>query len=357
MFFTAASMQDFGQAIRNIYPEFNLIKFIDLVFDDAFENMELKERMRHTTLCLHRVLSQGFPQSVKILSQAAPHIKGFEAMSLPDYVELFGKENWELSLKTLACLTQFASAEFAIRPYLDEQPQNTLPSLLNWAEDKNPHVRRLASEGCRPRLPWAMQLPGFIQDPRPLIPILEKLKNDEADSVRRSVANNLNDISKDHPDLMLDICSQWIGQSNNTDKLIKHACRTLLKAGNKRALMLFGFGDPAELQVEELRLEASAISIGDTATFVFTLLSTAEKACQTRLEYAVSYLKANGKYSQKVFQLSEKNCSPGKHIYKRRHSFSDMSTRKHYPGRHWISIIVNGEEKAQTEFELTKKLP
>ncbi len=355
MFFTPVSMQAFGSAIQKAYPNFDLKRFLDLVFDESFASMELKERMRHTTICLHRVLPQDYRLAIEIICQAAPNLKGFEAMSMPDYVELFGREQLDFSLQKLAYLTQFASAEFAIRPYLDEQPQKALPYLLQWTEDKNPHVRRLASEGSRPRLPWAMQLPGFIQNPRPLLPILEKLKNDREEVVRRSVANNLNDISKDHPDLMLNICSQWMGQSANTDKLVKHACRTLLKAGNKRALILFGFGDPAAMRIEELQLGASPISIGDTAAFTFTLRSSADKACQVRLEYAVSYLKSNGKYSQKVFQISEKSCSPGLHKYKRRQSFCDMSTRKHYPGRHRISIIVNGEVKACTEFELLAK--
>jgi 3-methyladenine DNA glycosylase AlkC len=96
--------------------------------------------------------------------------------------------------------------------------------LYTRAEVQNHDVRRLASEGCRPRLPWAMALPQFRKDPSPALPILEKLKNDESDYVRKSVANNLNEISKDHPQLVLDICERWYGQTANTDWLVKHAC-------------------------------------------------------------------------------------------------------------------------------------
>ena len=143
--------------------------------------------------------------------------------------------------------------------------------MYNWAEDENFHLRRLASEGCRPRLPWAMSLPVFKKDPTPILKIMETLKDDPVEYVRMSVANNLNDISKDHPDVVLDICERWFGRSKNTDWIVKRACRTMLKAGNKRALLLFGFGDPDQLKVANLSFDRQTLAMGEELRFSFEI--------------------------------------------------------------------------------------
>jgi hypothetical protein len=197
-----------------------------------------------------------------------------------------------------------------------------------------------------------MALPKFKKDPSPILPILEKLKDDASEDVRRSVANNLNDISKDNPDLALEICERWSGQSENTDKIVKHACRTLLKAGDKRALAIFGYGDPSLIGVENLSLDKKALKIGDAMTFSYDI--TVAKKSKVRLEYAVYFVKSKGKSSKKVFKITEKDYEPGTFSITRKQSFIEQTTRKHYPGVHQISIIVNGEEKAKASFELTK---
>jgi hypothetical protein len=166
------------------------------------------------------------------------------------------------------------------------------------------------------------------------------------------VANNLNDISKDNPEITLDTCEKWHGQNKNVDAIIKHACRTMLKAGNKRAMILFGFGDPSHMKVENLNTENGTINIGEDLRFSFDLIIDEKEKCKARLEYAVFYMKANGKLAKKVFKITENSYTPGTHSFKRKQSFADMSTRKHYPGEHQISIIVNGEEKAKIPFQL-----
>ena len=211
-------------------------------------------------------------------------------------------------------------------------------------------MRRLASEGCRPRLPWAMALPKFKKDPTPLLPILEHLKNDPSETVRRSVANNLNDISKDNPVIALDVCERWHGQSTETDKIVKHACRGLLKAGDKRALAIFGYSDPADLVISNFTLATPSLRIGDNLEFSFTM--ELQHKSKVRLEYAIHYVKAKGQLSKKVFKITENDYKAGSHSYKRKHSLADMSTRKHYPGTHRISLFVNGEEKIKDTFEL-----
>ena len=354
MFFTPASVTTLAQTLTRFYPEFPRKRFATLVFDENFDKLELKARMRHTTECLRQTLPKSYKRSLGILKKAAPQVKGFEAMCLPDYVELYGLDEWQLSLDALALFTRYSSSEFAIRPFINKNPAAAMAFMKKLAADKHPNVRRFASEGCRPRLPWAMAIPAFKQDPAPILPILEKLKNDDSDFVRRSVANNLNDISKDHPELVLDLCEKWFGKSENTDGIVKHACRTLLKTGNRRAMLLFGFGDPKLIRVEGLTFDKKKPTIGDKVQLAFTLDVRTKKSCQVRLEYVVYFAKARGKVSKKVFKISEKMYEPGRHTVKKKHSFADMSTRKHYSGKHEIAIMVNGVEKSRRSMILSK---
>jgi 3-methyladenine DNA glycosylase AlkC len=205
---------------------------------------------------------------------------------------------------------------------------------------------RLASEGCRPRLPWAMSLPVFKEDPTPIFPVLEKLKDDPEEYVRKSVANNLNDISKNHPDRVLDICERWHGQSENTNWIVKRACRTMLKKGNKRAMVLFGFLDPGQIKVVNLIFDPQTPAIGDELFFSFEMKLRDKKVSRVRLEYGVDFIKSKNKLSRKIFQIKEADFKAGNHSITKKHAFKDHSTRKHYPGQHCFTIIVNGIEKA-----------
>jgi 3-methyladenine DNA glycosylase AlkC len=219
--------------------------------------------------------------------------------------------------------------------------------MLAWADNEDFKVRRFASEGCRPRLPWGMGVPALKKDPSLILPILEKLKNDPEEFVRKSVANNLNDISKDHPELVLDICERWQGNSKNTDWIIKQACRTLLKQGNKRAMLLFGFANPGQMQIENLQFTDLSPKIGNEISFSFNLNLLTKKKQKVRLEYIVHFVKSTGKTSPKVFQMKEVVLPPGVHQVQKKHSFVNMSTRKHFAGKHTFQIVVNGEVKAE----------
>ncbi len=353
IFFTQDSMNAMADIMKRFYPPFDKERFLELIHYPGWEALELKAKMRHTTQCLHHTLPPSYMQAVAILKEAAPYVKGFEAMSLPDFVELYGmEEEWDLSFQALEVFTGYSSSEFAVRPFLDRDPKKALGYMLAFATNENPRVRRLASEGCRPRLPWAMALPKFKKDPAPILPILEKLKNDPSEDVRRSVANNLNDISKDNPELLLDISEKWYGHNKNTDAIIKHACRSMMKAGNKRAMKFFGFGTTTQMNVENLKLDQEILAIGEPLTFSFDLILTEKTESNVRLEYGLYFMKANGKLSKKVFKITENTYLPGTHPFKRKHSFQDYSTRKHYPGQHKISIIINGEELAEMSFTL-----
>ncbi|MFK7936647.1 MAG: DNA alkylation repair protein, partial [Saprospiraceae bacterium] len=275
-----------------------------------------------------------------------------ECMFLPDYVERYGLDHYETALNTLHDLTHFTSSEFAIRPFIVKYPQ-TISAMYQWSNHSDEHVRRLANEGCRPRLPWAMALPDLKHDPSPILPLLENLQRDPSEYVRRSVANNLNDISKDHPDLILAIAKRWLGQSAATDKLVKHACRTLLKAGNAQAMQLFGYCNPDLVQTTDYQLDKSILNLGDRIECRFKLENTSEEAAMIRLEYGVYFLLKNGNLSRKVFKISEKKYAPNSsaEVTKSIH-FKPISTRTFYAGKHEISIIINGVEKVKARFEL-----
>ena len=351
-FFSDKFFTELGTAIQGVYPEFDQKEFNSLIYGDDWESKELKQKMRHTTLCLGATLPNDYPTAIKILTKIAPNFGSFDAMVFPDFVECYGLDDWDTSIPALALFTKLASSEFAIRPFLEKDPEKGMYHMRQWAKDENQHLRRLASEGCRPRLPWAMALSGFKKDPKLILPVLEALKDDPSEYVRRSVANNLNDISKDHPGLVLDICEQWLGQNKNRDWIVKRACRTLLKAGSTRALLLFGFGDPGQIAVNNLFFDKQKLSIGDDVRFTFEMSLDTEDSFQIRLEYMVSFVKASGKQSNKIFQIKEGSFGSGKHTITRKHSFKDLSTRKHYPGSHTFTIIVNGIEKVTEKLEV-----
>ncbi|MCB2219280.1 MAG: DNA alkylation repair protein [Bacteroidetes bacterium] len=352
LFFTETSIDHFAGVLQKQYPRFDHQKFKKLIHDKTWPALELKAKMHHVTRCMHDCLPEDYIAALVILVKAAPDIKGFEGMVLPDYVEHYGMDHWEESLNALGHFTKYASSEFAIRPFLDQNPELVMKYMHIWAENENENVRRFASEGCRPRLPWAMVLPKFILDPRPILEVLEKLKNDPSEFVRKSVANNLNDISKDHPDIAMDTAVRWYGYSDQTNKIVKHGLRTLLKKGNPRALTLLGIAGTDDIKIKGLKTDRPFVKIGDTINFEFILVNKAKIPKKIRLEYIIQFAKARGKTSEKNFQISLKEFSKGAHTIKRRHSFRDLSTRKHYHGKHKLIIVANGERMKEISFNL-----
>lgn len=351
--YTPAYVQTLAVALHNVNPAFAPDRFVACVFDSEWENRELKQRMRHITVCLRAELPGSYRDALAALRSIAEKFTGFLALIFPDFVEMYGQDDPDASLAALEYFTQLSSAEFAIRPFIKREPERVMQQMLHWARHDNHHVRRLASEGCRPRLPWAMALPEFKKDPSPILPILDQLKNDASEYVRRSVANNLNDIVKDHPALVLDIARRWLGQSAETDRLVRHACRTLLKRGNAEALALFGFQDKVDVLVANLVLSPGELAIGDQVTMEFDVTANHSEPLQLRIEYGVDFIKSNGSLSRKIFRVTESIFTSGKTVRIRRtHSFRDLSTRKHYAGRHGIVILINGRQKAEATLVL-----
>lgn len=356
--YNRAFIEGVSNVIKNHYSNFDKEHFTELVFNHAWQEKELKDRMRHITTCLRKTLPDDYGKAIDILKIAAPSIKeisefgGFLGMFCPDFVEVYGLDDWEASLPALEELTKYSSSEFAVRPFIKKDTAKMMAQMQKWAENDNFHVRRLASEGCRPRLPWAMALPEFKKDPSPILPILHILKDDKEEYVRRSVANNLNDIAKDHPAKVIDIARNWYGKNTNTDRLVKHACRTLLKSADKNTLAIFGFNSTDAVVVKSLQLDTSLVKIGDEITFSCDIEIT--KSGKLRFEYAIDFMKANGKPSRKIFQLKESDYQPCNILFNRKHSFKELTTRKHYSGTHNIAILANGLEIASQEFLLEK---
>lgn len=351
------SLRELALRVEAVYHSFQTDAFLDDIMDETWDSLELKARMRKIAVSLGRHLPTDYTQALAILDQViAGYPDGFNDFTLmyfPDFVEVYGQDehNWDLSMAALERYTSNSSSEFAVRPFIISQQTRMMRQMAAWAKHDNAHVRRLASEGCRPKLPWGQALVSFQKDPAPVLCILEQLKADPSLYVRKSVANNLNDISKTHPDLVTKIARDWYGKNEYTDWIVKHGCRTLLKKGNRDVLDIFGFADAGCVLVDGFALDAASAYIGETISICFRI--EAKKAARIRLEYGIDYVKANGKRSRKIFQISELFLQENrKKIYTKTHSFADASTRKHYPGIHSVSLIVNGVLHGTLDFEL-----
>ena len=328
--------------------------FKQSVFDKNWKGKELKQRMRHIAECLHHQLPDDFKKSIKILRPVSTKFNGFEYMFFQDYVECYGLNDFETSVSALEHFTKYASSEFAVRAFILQDETRMMKQMLCWADSDDHHVRRLATEGCRPRLPWAISLPAFKHNPQAILPILKKLKNDESEYVRRSVANNLNDISKDNPEIVLDLARQWIDKNTNTDWIIKHACRTLLKQGDQKALSLFGFTRAEHITISQFKVQTN-VTLGSTLPFSFLLKSQHSKLGKCRIEFSIDFVKANGNLNRKVFKITESDYSDNEKRVSKYFSFKKISTRKYYAGEHRLTIIINGVEQTSKPFNLLLK--
>jgi len=348
-----------GDVFETTIPGFKKVSFLKKIFTPDFETKELKARMRHTAAVLHEFFPADYKETVAIIEQSIQSFRengigedGLAFMFLPDYIEHFGLEDYATSVRAIEFITQFVSCEFAVRPFLLRYEAEMMRQMSIWATHENHKVRRLASEGCRTRLPWAMAVPSLKKDPAKILLVLEQLKNDSSEWVRRSVANSLNDIAKDHPQLVLDIAKKWSGISRETDAIIKHGCRILLKQGHVDILKHYGL-DGKHIAVDHLKIFRSEIKIGEYLEFSFTVTNKAKTEQKVRLEYALYFQRQNGQHSKKVFKISEKlYARQTTTSITRRQSFMPITTRRYYPGRQRLSIIVNGEEKTIADFEL-----
>lgn len=357
-----ASAQRIANAISQVYPEFIADQFLKEI-DLGLESLELKQRVNHFIEVLAKHLPQDFAACYKILIQLKPHwdhgdpedpLRSFAAWPVTDFVAIYGIEYPELAFDCLHYLTGLFSAEFAIRPFIQKYPELSNKYLKQWVTDEDAHVRRLTSEGTRPRLPWGIRLQQFCQDPTPNLALLEQLKDDESEYVRRSVANHLNDIAKDNPDVVINICKRWQKDaSTNTQWVIKHACRSLIKSGKPEVFPLLGFAESPKLTVSNLSLVETQLILGDSLSFSIQLASASNNKQKLAVDFVIYHMKANGKLSPKVFKLKELTLK-GKETVElsKQHKIKAISTRKYYSGIHQLAIQVNGKEHIIKDFTL-----
>ncbi len=333
------------------YSKFNKQDFIKKIFDKSWENKELKQRMRHISKTMFDFLPQNYYKSIDILKKTFSNLNSkyvFENMIFQDYVEVFGINDFEISMDALMHFTIGSSSEFAVRQFILKYEKETMQQMKIWAKHKNHHIRRLASEGCRPRLPWSLHISNFKKNPDKVLEILEILKDDKSEYVRKSVANNLNDISKDNPQIIRNIAKKWINFSVEKNKIIKHGCRTLLKNGDKEILNLFGFHEKNELKLEFISVD-KIVKMGEKLNFSF-VISSKEKLGKLRICYAIDFLLQKNKYGQKIFKISEGIFKENNKEFSKFFSFKKITTRKYYKGKHKLTIIVNGVKMIKKDF-------
>ena len=358
-----------GQRIGKVYPQFDAAGFAEFI-NPKISELGLYERIDLVVCALEQFLPQEFEHAATILTNSLGEEldastddlvsgdlssnQGFIVVALGLYIARHGIQHFEISMHALYEMTKRFSSEGPIRDFLIADEERTLKRYQEWVEDPNVHVRRLVSESTRPRLPWAKQLTRFINDPGPVLPLLEKLKNDPHLYVRRSVANHLNDISKDHPALVVDILSRWNEeQSPQMTWLTKHALRTLVKKGNPQALALLGFSPDFDVMVDAFTLQSKTISLGESLWIQLDLSTTVHQPQKLMIDYIIYHMKANGKRTPKVFKWSQKTITTNAPInLKKKHKFGRLTTRKYYSGKHEIHIQINGKIVAQDAFYL-----
>lgn len=352
-------LRSFGEKLKTVYGEFNLEGFVQAAMKAPWEELELKARMRRITETLGAFLPARYEDALDILYAIDEQCVGFPYLIFPDFVEVYGQaeEHWELSMAALERFTTKSSAEFAVRPFLLRDPQRMMAQMLSWSSHPDEHVRRLASEGSRPRLPWGQALPMFKRDPAPVLPVLEQLRADPSLYVRKSVANNLNDIAKDHPEIVIGIAQRWKGENVLTDWIVRHACRSLIRKAVPEIMRLFGYAEEAEntplVSSASLSVSPAVVRVGGSCELRYSLEIAQGDPVRIRIEYGIDFVKAGGKVSRKLFLLSDKTVPGGSSLNaKRTHRWADLTTRRHYPGEHRITLLVNGREAASALLQL-----
>lgn len=353
--YSPAFLLALGTAIQRRLPDFDVTAFQAIAGTTDWANLKLMERSDRIVRALHTQLPADFAAAAAILRQVGPEFKGLTATCLPNYVAKYGLDDWETSMATLAVLTQYSSAEFAIRPFLQRFPVETARQMLKWSLATNVDLRRLASEGIRPRLPWGVRLKAYVLDPTPIWPILTNLLADDQVYVQKSVANNLNDISKDHPDEVVAFAVQHWGQETSSDWILTRGLRTLFKQGDARVLKLLGYDPQAAQQLTNLTLTATPtqVSIGETNQFDYQLTNSQTVAIPLYLGYRVHYVRQNKATSYKDFYIKRLIIKGGQTVTgKFKVNWKQLSTRKLYPGDHPVELLVNTQAVNQVNIGL-----
>ncbi len=323
------------------------------------ESLELKDRINLVADSMAKYLPEDYPAALAIVVGATEGGLGdWVAWPLCSFVERHGVDFPQESLAAMTELTKHWSCEFAIRPFLDQHLDLTRQFLRTWVDDDHEAVRRLPSEGTRPLLPWGPRVSALSDDPQIGLELLRALRHDPSETVRRSVANHLNDVAKSHPDLVVAVLTQWLHDSDSAakkidDKLVRHALRTLIKQGHPGALSLLGFTTEPMLRIDQFSCTPERLSVGSSIELALTLTSTSETEQLLAIDFVVHHVKASGKTSPKVFKWTTNSLGPGASVRLTKvRKIQQATTRTYHPGFHRVELQVGGRKLAETSFRL-----
>lgn len=348
--------------IRAVHVTFPTESFVTQSLD-GFEELELMDRSKHIAGALADHLPGDRAEALEILiSSLGSHdpqaesggMAAFYFMPFSHFVAAEGLDHFELAMQANYEITKLSTAEFSVRPYLAHHTKATLALFALWASDPSEHVRRLVSEGTRPRLPWAGRLKLFQADPTPVIELLSLLKDDPSEYVRRSVANNLNDIAKDHPDVVIGLARRWWKDgSPERRRLVRHGLRTLVKQANPAALAVMGFAPNAGAILAGFSLAPESPRIGSSVRLTAQIVNPTDAELGVLVDFRVHFVKANGARSAKVFKGAERQLDPGEQLsLSKTISLKQHTTRTHYAGTHPVEVIINGVTHPGGAFEI-----
>ncbi len=357
--FNKAHLQRLSKALLAADPNFDAATFNKLM--PQLEPLEMKGRVQLIRDELFARLPSSYTKAVQIflLSVRKEKLSGFDLWPYTEFVQTYGLKHLKISLDALKELTMHFTSEWAIRPFLKAHPKEALAYLEKCSKDKETNVRRWASEGSRPRLPWGERLPDFIKDPSATTQILENLKFDSELFIRKSVANHLNDIAKDNPLFVIRILKDWkksagAQHTEKIDWIIRHALRSLIKAGNPMALQLIGVSKETRVELRNFKIDKKNVKLGDRITFNFSIHSQSKKDQKIVIDYIIHFVKANGKTAPKVFKLKTLELPANKHIQiLKNHHLKKISTRVFYAGVHKLEIQVNGQVLNSCQWKLS----
>ncbi len=363
-FFSESLVREIAKSIKGVFPAFKTASFVT-AGSTGLSDLELLDRARHIAKALGDHLPADFEKAIAILvrSLGPEHVRDeLEGAGMAPFFYLphtmfiaeRGIEHFDLAMAAQREITKRFTAEFSIRPFIERYPEKTFLLLKHWAKDENAHVRRLVSEGTRPRLPWAARVRYLDEHPEKGLSLLEMLKDDPATLVRRSVANHLNDVGKAHPELLLSTCKNWLeGASPERRALVEHALRSAIKRGEKGALALLGHGEKPNVAIQSAQFEPSRVAIGGKEKITFTLKSQSKKAQSLLVDIAVHFIKANGKPSAKVFKISRVTLEPSATVtLSKSISLAVHTTREPQVGIHQVDVLINGNALPLGSFEV-----
>ena len=349
-----------ADATQSAWPKFDADTFVEAAAEGLSE-LALKARVDHVARCWQRFLPDAYEPALEIvLCTLGPKLDResgwgdtvFFSWIHAQFVQRFGLDRPDASLRAMVEITQRGTAEFAVRPYLRHHPEKTLAFLKMQLDHESPHVRRWVSEGTRPRLPWGERLAMFIADPSPNLEILRALRGDSSLYVRTSVANHLGDIAKDHPERAIAEAVRWIEDGvPRAEWMARKGLRLLVKQGHPGALAALGFSTDTRATLYDLRLDKSRVRIGEILAFSFTVKGAATE--KLSVDYALEASIAGSKPRRKIFKLAVRAVEKGEMItFTKKYSLREVTTRKLYPGSYRLLILVNGKTLGHATFQL-----